>query len=156
MENSFDLIKRKETAIQLFGSGMNCSQSVLLAFPDYLDGHGKMAVSIACGFGAGMGRLQSTCGAVTGAYMVLGLYCGEKYGDNGERKEQSYRMIRSFNQQFVDKYGTTECRMLLNCDLTTEEGQARFRNENLGKRVCENCITDSVQFLSEQIDNSAL
>jgi C_GCAxxG_C_C family probable redox protein len=45
-----------------------------------------MALKIASGFGGGMGRLAETCGAVTGAFMVLGLKYGSAASDR-EAKE---------------------------------------------------------------------
>lgn len=154
MDNSFDLQQIQEKAINLFIAGFNCSQSVLSAYSDNLNLDNKIALSVACGFGAGMGRLQETCGAVTGAYMVFGVYCSNKFKDNGERKEKSYSMIQDFNRRFIEKHKTTDCRLLLNCDLRTEEGQKQFQNDNLLEKVCALCIKDSIQLINEQIINN--
>jgi len=62
--------------IEAFREDKNCSQAVLLGFADRFSIREEHALSIASGFGAGMGRLQKTCGAVSGAYMVIGLYAG--------------------------------------------------------------------------------
>lgn len=142
----------QEKAIKLFNSGFNCSQSVLAAFSDNLKLDNNIALSIACGFGAGMGRLQGTCGAVTGAYMVLGTCASNKFADNEERKEKSYSMIQDFNRGFIEKHKTTECKFLLNCDLNTEEGRKQFQRDKLRKAVCKPCIKDSIQLVIEQIE----
>ena len=60
-------------ALSTFDSGFNCSQSVLTAFCNEFGLHDEPAFRIACGFGGGMGRMAKTCGAVTGAFMVIGL-----------------------------------------------------------------------------------
>jgi C_GCAxxG_C_C family probable redox protein len=84
----------------------------------------ETALKISCGFGAGMGRAQETCGAVTGAYMVIGL----KYGKD---KEKIYSKVREFTEKFKTKYKTTNCKVLLDgCDFLTEEGQKRFKEES--------------------------
>jgi len=35
-----------------------------------------------------MGRLQATCGAVTGAYMAIGIKHGKSLGDEGNEKRE--------------------------------------------------------------------
>jgi len=53
---------REEKAIQLFQSGLNCAQAVLTAYADDFNFDKGLAMSLSCGFGGGMGRLQETCG----------------------------------------------------------------------------------------------
>ena len=154
MDKEFAIEQIEKKAISLFNSGFNCSQSVLSAYSDNLSLDNQTALSVACGFGAGMGRLQGTCGAITGAYMVFGIYCSNKYIDNGERKDKSYLMIQDFNRRFIERHKTTDCRLLLNCDLRTEDGQQQFHIQNLLEIVCENCIKDSIQLINEQIQNN--
>ncbi len=142
----------QDKAVSLMDAGFNCSQSVLSSYSEVLGFDNELAISVSCGFGAGMGRLQGTCGAVTGAYMVLGIYCSQKHKENGARKAHSYLMIQAFNKQFIEKHKSTDCRMLLNCDLTTEEGQQYFHDNRLVDAVCKNCIRDSVQLINKIIE----
>ncbi|MCA1745872.1 MAG: C-GCAxxG-C-C family protein, partial [Bacteroidales bacterium] len=152
MKKDLDDKVMQDKAVSLMDAGFNCSQSVLSAYSEVLGFDNELALSVSCGFGAGMGRLQGTCGAVTGAYMVLGIYCSQKYPDNGARKAQSYLMIQTYNKQFIEKHKTTDCRMLLNCDLTTEQGQQFFQDNQLMDSVCKHCIRDSVQLVNEIIE----
>ena len=139
----------EEKAVQSFKSGLNCAQAVLTAYSDNLGFDHKLALSIACGFGGGMGRLQETCGAVTGAFMVLGIYNCKKYSDNKDRKNETYAQIQKFNNDFKIIYGAIDCKSLLKCDLKTEEGQRYLKENNLSETVCEKCILDSVRFLDK-------
>lgn len=152
MNKISDIKKIEEKALNLFNSEFNCSQSVLSVYSDFLNLDNKTALGIASGFGAGMGRLQGTCGAVTGAYMIFGLYCNNKFTDYGVGSEKAFLMIQYFNNKFVEKHKTTDCRLLLNCDLQTEEGQMQFHVNNLLEKVCEVCIKDSIQLINEQIN----
>jgi C_GCAxxG_C_C family probable redox protein len=141
----------RDRAIQSFRGGLNCAQAVVSAFSEELKYDNSMALSVSCGFGAGMGRLQETCGAVTGSFMVLGMVNCRKFTDNKDRKEVTYDMIRKFSDKFKQIHGTTDCSSLLNCDLKTEDGH-RFAIENkLFGTVCENCISDSIGILEELI-----
>ncbi|HPP50955.1 MAG TPA: C-GCAxxG-C-C family protein, partial [Spirochaetota bacterium] len=65
-------MKRSQVAIAKFTKDYNCAQSVLFSFCDYLNCDKDVALKISCGFGAGMGRKEEVCGAVTGGIMVIG------------------------------------------------------------------------------------
>jgi C_GCAxxG_C_C family probable redox protein len=140
-----------DNAISSFRSGLNCAQSVLTAYTDELNVDNSLAMSISCGFGAGMGRLQQTCGAVTGAFMAIGIYNCKKFTDNKDRKENTYAMIQRFNDNFKSIHGVTDCKSLINCDLRTEEGRRYLAENNLHEKVCEKCISDAVGIVDELI-----
>lgn len=138
-----------DKAISTFRSDFNCAQSVLAAFSDQLNFDRNLALCISSGFGGGMGRLQKTCGAVTGAFMVLGIYNCKKYFTNKERKEYTYAMIQEFNERFQEIHGSCDCGALLNCNLNTEEGRAFARDNNLFEKRCEAFIRDAIVILEE-------
>jgi C_GCAxxG_C_C family probable redox protein len=140
-----------ETAKELFRSGLNCAQSVVAAFSDELHFDREFAVTISCGFGGGMGRLQETCGALTGAFMLLGIKTCREYADNKDRKEVTYAAIRKLTEEFKAIHGTSDCRSLLNFDLKTEEGQKLIRENHLHEMVCEKCIADSIRLVKKII-----
>ena len=142
---------KKDTAIDSFQSGYNCAQSVLKAFSEDLNLNEAQALNMASGFGAGMGRLQETCGAVTGAFMVIGLYNSLAFQLNENRNDITTKMIQEFQIRFKAKHGTTACKELLNCDLNTDEGQSMFQEKNLHKKVCQKCITDTVDLLVDVV-----
>jgi C_GCAxxG_C_C family probable redox protein len=143
---------KEEKAIRTFRSGLNCAQAVLTGYSEALDFDNAFALNISAGFGGGMGRLQETCGAVTGSYMVLGIYNGRKYSDNAEKKEVTYKMIQSFSEKFKAINGFTDCRSLLKCDLRTEEGHRYSVENNLFGTTCEKCILDSIRIIDEILE----
>jgi C_GCAxxG_C_C family probable redox protein len=59
-------MSKTDIAVQKFTSGYNCAQSVLSSFSNDLGLDENTPLKIACGFGAGMGRKQEVCGAVSG------------------------------------------------------------------------------------------
>jgi len=143
---------KEDNAIHSFRSGSNCAQAVLTAYSEDLNLNSSLAMNISCGFGGGMGRLQETCGAVTGSFMVLGMYNSNRFADNNERKEETYAMIQKFGQKFQSIHGSIHCSSLLNCDLKTDEGQAYMKENNLAGKVCEKCISSSIGILEELMD----
>jgi len=72
-------MSRVEEAVSCFADGFSCSQSIVSTYGTEFGVDREKALKISTGFGGGMGRLGGTCGAVTGAIMVIGL----KYGIPG-------------------------------------------------------------------------
>ena len=66
--------KIKEKALELHSQGNNCCQSVCIAFADKLNIDENILFKIGEGFGAGMGNLQGSCGALSAAVIIAGLY----------------------------------------------------------------------------------
>ncbi len=87
----------------------NCCQAVLVTFADRLGLTPEQANALGAHFGSGM-RHGSTCGAVSGALMVLGLLgCDEK---------QSTALLRDFRT----RHGALDCADLLRA--SKERGRA--------------------------------
>jgi C_GCAxxG_C_C family probable redox protein len=143
------MTKKQKLAVDTFKSDFNCAQSVLSSFSEDLGLLKETALSLTSGFGGGMGMLQKTCGAVSGAYMVISLYNSNQFKNNDDRKKQSAMMIQKFYKEFVDMNGTTNCGKLMNCDLRTEEGFQYAKDKNLFETVCEKCVKDSVEILEK-------
>jgi C_GCAxxG_C_C family probable redox protein len=138
-----------QKALSNFRAGMNCAQAVLTAFSDHLNFDYDSALAISSGFGGGMGRLQETCGAATGAFMVLGIYNSEKFTDNTEQKDHTYAMIQEFNKRFTAIHKTSNCRMLLGIDLKMEKGRQAMKDQDLSEKVCARCVLDSITILRD-------
>ena len=143
---------RSEQAVLKFAEGYNCAQSVLFSFCDDLNLYKDKALKIACGFGAGMGRKEEVCGAVSGGIMVISAKYGR--GENDERKatENTYAKIRELMDQFSQRNGTYICRELLcGCELTTPEGQKTFKENDYLNKVCKPCVKSVVEILDNII-----
>lgn len=62
-----------EKAIELHNIGYNCCQAVVCAFAERLGIDEEVLFKATEGFGLGMGAMNCTCGAVSGAVMLAGL-----------------------------------------------------------------------------------
>lgn len=145
------MTKRVEKAVEKFSKGFNCSQSVFSAFAPPLGILERHALRIAAGFGGGMGRLQEVCGAVTGAFMVIGARNGNTEAADTVRKGKTYEEVRAFEKRFRKLHGTILCRELLGLDLNTDEGQKQFKEKNLSGTVCSECVRDAAKILDETV-----
>jgi C_GCAxxG_C_C family probable redox protein len=141
---------RIEEAKTLFKQGYSCSQAVVAAFAPSLGLDRDTALKIASGFGGGMGRLAETCGAVTGAFMVLGLKFGSPTTDK-QAKEAIYALVREFAARFKECHGSLLCRDLLGCNLNTPEGVALAQEKKLFSTVCPPCVETAATILEEML-----
>ncbi|MDD4052037.1 MAG: C-GCAxxG-C-C family protein [candidate division Zixibacteria bacterium] len=142
-------MNRKELAIERFRGDYNCAQSVLSVFAADFGLDEKVALRIAWPFGGGMARLQKTCGAVTGAYMVIGLAWGTKKPETEEEKEKVYQVVQQFTARFEAIHGATDCLTLLGQDISTPEGRQKSKDENRSALRCEKYVGDAVTILED-------
>ncbi|MCP4368862.1 MAG: C_GCAxxG_C_C family protein [Deltaproteobacteria bacterium] len=91
--------------------------------------HSDLIPKIATGFCSGVSRTCGMCGAVIGAIMALNLFYGRNL--SSESLETSYIVVRKLLDMFESRFGTTNCKQLIGCDLGTKEGQNTFESNNL-------------------------
>jgi C_GCAxxG_C_C family probable redox protein len=146
---------RPEEAVALFKQGFNCSQSVLATYGEQFGLKRQISLSLACGFGMGMG-MGETCGAVTGAFMVIGLkHCASNPQDRQVRQEV-YELIREFAKRFTARNHSIVCRDLLGCDPSTPEGSKIAIEKGLFKTICPKMVQDAAEILEEMLAKSHL
>lgn len=144
-------MERSQKALDYYSKGFNCSQSVIASFADILNVDEEIALRMASGFGGGMGRMQQTCGAVTGAFMVIGFLRGKyKDGDN-EAKELTDNLIQEFSNKFAKEHGSINCKSLIKIDLNTEEGREEAEKTQVFQKKCTYFIKFAVDLLEEII-----
>lgn len=139
---------KKEIAVERFLGGYNCAQAVFFAFCRDFQVDENIALKIACGFGAGMGRKEEVCGAIAGGIMVIGSKYGRGENDDRTLTDNTYQKTRELMERFSEKHGTFICRKLLDgCELTTEEGQKYFKENDLLNKTCRACVESVVEIL---------
>lgn len=132
---------QSQVAAEKFREGYNCAQSVLLALNMNNDISQEALVKIATGFGAGMGREQDVCGAVSGGIMSLGLKYGMNTNSDKSNKDLTYSKTSELIQRFEEKFGTIKCIEILDgCDLKTVEGRDYFVEHNFSETKCIECV----------------
>lgn len=142
-------MNRADEAARCFAQGASCSQAVLAAFSQELGLPRALAFKVAAGFGGGMGRLAETCGAVTGAIMVLGLRHGATEPADRTTKERTYAPVRELVARFKARHGSATCRKLLGVDISTEAGWQQAREQQLFATRCPEFVRTAVQILEE-------
>jgi C_GCAxxG_C_C family probable redox protein len=139
---------KSENAIQYFRIGFNCSQAVLATFGQEYEVPEDACLRLACAFGGGMARRQMTCGAVTGALMVLGLKFGRARNDDISKKTETYEKANDFIKEFIKRNGSVSCRELLHgLDMNDPEEQKVIEELELFQTVCVKYVRDAVEIM---------
>lgn len=137
-----------ETAVSLFKEGYNCSQAVVGAFEEEMGIEHNLLMSMASSFGGGMGRLREVCGAVSGAFMVLGAMFGYNDPKAGAEKADHYKHIQEFAKRFKEENGSYICRELLGLEEKTSHHVPEARTEQYyKKRPCAELCGISAEIL---------
>ena len=108
-----DLEARVQKAVELFMAGYGCCQSVVAAFADLYGLSHEQAVSVAAGFGGGVGRMRMMCGAVSGLVILAGLSDGQTRPEDREGKAHCYKVVQDLLAESKAENGSLTCAELL-------------------------------------------
>lgn len=109
----------------------NCAQAVVKVFEDKLPIDEETLMKLTAGYAAGMGCMESTCGALIGAVMVAGVLTDGK---------GTPRISKELVQSFEGKCGATICKDL--------------KGIETGKVLCPcpECVRNAVLSLGEVLE----
>lgn len=142
-------MNKAEKAVALFKEGFSCSQAVFSAFSEDFCLDRNTSLKISQPFGGGMAHLGEACGAVTGAFMLIGLKYGRTKADDLEARDRTYAKMRQFTDRFKALHCSIQCRCLLGLDLGTEEGMRLAREKNLFQTICVKYVQDAATIVEE-------
>jgi C_GCAxxG_C_C family probable redox protein len=138
-------------AVSLFQEGFSCSQAVFTTFSRDFGLDRETALRLSQGLGGGMAHLGEACGAVTGAFMVIGLKHGRTRADDLEARDRTYALMRQLARRFKALHGSIQCRCLLGLDIGTEDGLRLARERNLFQTLCTGYVRNAAEILEEMI-----
>ena len=121
------------------GQGFNCAQAVACTLAPAVGLDPQTAFVLTEGFGAGMGGMTETCGAISGAVAIMGWVMSEGM-ENPKTKGRTYGLSRKVAKRFKDKNTTTICGTLKGVD--SDDGPLRS---------CPGCIDDAVEIACDML-----
>lgn len=139
-------------AKQLHEQGYGCAQAVLTSFASEYVLSKEIDLKISAGSGLGMGRMCEMFGALTGAYVVVGLKHGKLHSDgtnNGVDTETTYRLVAEIAARFAERNGSTRCQDLIDHELSDPDQRAEVVRLGYNKTSCGKYNFDSVELLEE-------
>jgi C_GCAxxG_C_C family probable redox protein len=142
------LSKGKEAEKQ-FEKGFSCAPAVFSAYSEQFGLEKELALKIACGFGGGIGRTGRTCGAVTGAVMVIGLKHGQADVTDEDSRKETHKLVRKFIDKFTKLHGSIECRELIGYDLSDSAELKLAKKNKVFQNKCRGFVYDSARILED-------
>ncbi len=143
---------RKQRAANYFLSGYNCAQSVLLAYADLFQLDETLAKRLSAPFGGGMGRMREVCGALSGAFMLVGLKYPADDPEDKAAKTENYTAVQRVAEQFRTKFGSIICRDLLQLKQLKEGPIPNERSkEYYTERPCLRFVEEAAEIIGEEL-----
>ncbi|MCC2164319.1 C-GCAxxG-C-C family protein [Brotaphodocola catenula] len=124
---------RVEETIGRHDKGYNCAQAVACTYCDLVGVDEETMFKMTEALGLGMGGMEGTCGAITGACVLAGMKNSTGNLEKPNSKGASYKLSRQIVEEFKNQNGATQCRELKGVDT--------------GKvlRACPDCIRDAAR-----------
>lgn len=129
---------RIDETIKKHDKGYNCAQAVACTYSDLVGLDEETIFKLTEALGAGMGNMEGTCGAVSGACILAGLKNSSGNLELPNSKGKTYKLSRAILDSFKEQNGSVICKELKG----TETGKVL--------RLCEDCIKDAAR-IAEKI-----
>lgn len=129
---------RVDETIKRHDKGYNCAQAVACTYCDLVGVDEETMFKMTEALGAGMGGMEGTCGAVSGACVLAGAKRSTGNLEKPDSKAASYQLSKEIVKQFREQNSSVVCREL--------------KGVGTGKvlRPCADCIKDAAK-LAETI-----
>ena len=153
MENQSRVVTRDELLNQVWGyeyDGIDCSQVVTGACAEKMGMTKEQARKMSACFGGGM-MCGETCGAVTGALMVLGMVFGHSEENDGDQKGVMAGKVAEFKKRFLEKYPSDMCREILGHDISKPGEMDKVLEKGLMFDLCPQIVLDVLPILEELV-----
>jgi len=122
-----------------------------LSFKEYLGVEGSLLPRLATGFGGGIGRKGSLCGALTGSVMVIGMRFGRTEAEDQTRKDDAYAKSFQFWDRFEKEFGSCDCYGLIGCRLDNPEERRQWLASG-GMAKCAGIVEKTCRMLADFLD----
>ena len=142
-------MNKVETAVSCFKEGFSCSQAILSAYSDMHGLDRELALKISQPFGGGIAHMGEICGAVTGAFLVIGLKHGRIKAEDIEAKEKTYELVLEFVKRFKSLHGSINCTELLGYDLGSPEEMKLAEEKELFITVCPKFVQNAAEIIEQ-------
>lgn len=130
--------ERIARALENHKKGYNCSQSVACAFCDLVGVDEDLMFRMMEAYGLGMGNMEGTCGALSGALAVLGMKNSTGKDQIGSKKD-SYAKAKLMMEKFAEMNTSVLCK-----ELKGMGGKPKVR-------TCDGCIEDAARLVAEYL-----
>ncbi|MBN1221646.1 MAG: C_GCAxxG_C_C family protein [Candidatus Aminicenantes bacterium] len=136
-------------ACSTFKEGFSCSQAVFSALGESFGLDRDTALKISQPFGGGIAYMGETCGAVTGAFMVIGLQYGRTKAEDSEAKAKTYATVHEFVKRFKAEHHSIVCREILGYDVSDKTDFKMALENKVFETVCPLLVRTAAEICVE-------
>jgi C_GCAxxG_C_C family probable redox protein len=145
-------MNHSERAVTYFKQGYNCAQATTAAFADELGLDVQTVLKTMAGFGAGMGGLRGTCGAVSAMVFAAGACNGNTVGTDKASKKALYDKVKQMVRDFAERHGTTNCReLLLRVSCPPSPDPSERTDDYYQKRPCARFVATAAEIIARNL-----
>ena len=130
--------------------GKSCSEALLQVGCDAMGISSELVPDAAMGLAGGVGLHGRTCGAITGAAMAISLAAAQKLADHNTKSSVAIDATSKLYKAFKERFGATDCRELIDLDLTTAQGLADL-SAGVKAKKCAAFVEFAARELSKQL-----
>jgi C_GCAxxG_C_C family probable redox protein len=122
-----------------------------LSFKEYFEIQDSIIPRLATGFGGGIGRKGSLCGAFTGSIMAIGMKLGRTDPKDKEAVSKVYAKCQELWNQFEKEFGSTLCYNIIGVHLDNEEERQKWLASG-GMEKCAKIVEKTAQMLCDFVN----
>jgi C_GCAxxG_C_C family probable redox protein len=142
-------IEIQNNAENYFNEGYNCCESVVLAVCDYEGIDKGMPLKIATPFGSGMSKNSSNCGALSAAFISMGMSKGRS--NNEDSRDPSYVPSDIIFNKFLETYKSVSCGDITG--LNMKDPDVILKNkERLHKEICGPIVRQVTDWILKEME----
>jgi C_GCAxxG_C_C family probable redox protein len=93
--------------------------------------------------------MGETCGAVTGAFMVIGLKYGMTQAKDEGARDKTYKLAQEFVTRFKERHRSINCRELFGYDLGKPEERKAAYDKGVFTTLCPSLVHDAMEALEQ-------
>ncbi len=139
---------KPEYAKNQFLKSMNCSQAILETYAPSLGMTVQQARKVAAAFAGGMG-MGSECGALTGAYMVIGMKYGKTVDSDSHADTETFKRVTELTKEFKARHKHIGCSELLESDMGTPDGIQKAAGKGYFTSRCPGFVNTVAEILDK-------
>lgn len=138
--------KRPGHARQRFLDSMNCAQAIIETYAPAMGMSVDDAKRVSAAFARGMG-MGSECGAVTGAFMVIGMRYGKTRDEDSKADSETFRRMDQFVEEFKKRHQHLDCSSLLETDMSSKGGILLAKLKGHFSKRCPRYVESAAEIL---------